>query len=136
MAPAVTLIDLDDAAPPDRKVKLGGKEWRVPGDAPVDWLLQFRQLETADLDELEQVERMRDLLADLFLIRQPDREDEILAAIGEKGAVRLLPMVGQIYANPQQEVAPVAADPPRPAGTRSTSNRSRSRSRSSGSSAS
>ncbi len=150
MAPTaeLDLIDLDDAAPLDRKVKLGGKTYRVPGDAPVGWLLQFRQVERAFIEdagtddganELDYVERVCDLLVELFTIRQPDREDEIRDALEQKGSLPLLQTVGRLYGNPARELAEEAEQerPTRPAGTTSGSpRRPRSRSRSSASSAS
>ncbi len=121
---AVTLTDLDLAAPPDRRVKVGGHTFRVPGDPPTGWLLAFRSLTAKftedDADELAIVEQLRDAVVDLFLIRQPDAEADICGAVDSMGVPTLVQAVNLIYAATQEEPE-APARPTRAAGTRSTS---------------
>ena len=138
MSAEVTLIDLDIAAPPDRRVKLGGKVWKVPGDPPTGWLLAFRSLTAKfaddNVDELDVVAQLRDAIVDLFLLRQDD-EEAICAAVDTLGVPALVQVVNAIYSDAREPEAP--ARPPRAAGTRSTSpSRKTSGSASSSSSAS
>lgn len=140
MSAEVTLTDLDIAAPADRRVKLAGTTFRVPGDPPTGWLLAFRSLTAkfADdgVDELDVVAELRDALVDLFLLKQPDAEAEVCAAVDSMGVPVLVQAVNLIYASAQEPVQQPAR-PPRAAGTRSTSpSRKTSRSASSSSSAS
>jgi hypothetical protein len=123
----VALVDLDIAAPPDRRVKVAGNIYRVPGDPPTGWLLAFRSLTArfADesADELEIVAQLRDALVDLFCLRQPDKEQEVLEGVDSLGVPVLVQAVNSIYTAteaPIEEEQP-AARPTRPAGTRSTS---------------
>jgi hypothetical protein len=137
---AVDLTDLDVIAAPDRRVKLGGHTFRVPGDPPTGWLLAFRSLtgkfSDDDADELEIVEQLRDAVVDLFCIRQPDAEADILGAVDSLGVPTLVQAVNLIYAT-AQEAPQESPRPPRAAGTRSTSpSRKRASSASSSSSAS
>jgi hypothetical protein len=120
----VALVDLDIAAPPDRRVKVAGNIYRVPGDPPTGWLLAFRSLTArfADesADELEIVAQLRDALVDLFCLRQPDKEQEVLEGVDSLGVPVLVQAVNSIYAATEDPVEEPAR-PTRPAGTRSTS---------------
>lgn len=139
MPTTVDLVDLDVLAPVDRTVKLHGEKWRVPGDPPTGWLLTFKQLSAElasdEVDELVVVEQLRDAIADLFLLRQPDREEDVLRAVDSLGVPALVQAVNAIYAGQGEDVTP---DPPKPraTGTRNTTARNRTRSASSSSSAS
>lgn len=125
---AVDLTDLDIAAPSDRRVKVGGQTFKVPGDPPTGWLLAFRSLTAKfdgdDVDELAVIEELRDAVVDLFCIRQPDREADILGAIDGLGVPVLVQAVNLIY---RAETGPVEDEPParptRTASTRKTSSR-------------
>jgi hypothetical protein len=121
----VALVDLDIAAPPDRRVKVAGNVYRVPGDPPTGWLLAFRSLtarfadETAD--ELEIVAQLRDALVDLFCLRQPDKEQEVLEGVDSLGVPVLVQAVNNIYTATEAPIEEEPARPTRAAGTRSTS---------------
>lgn len=138
------LTDLDVLIAPDRRVKLAGKTWRVPGDPPTGWLLTFRGLtrkfEGDDkIDELEVIEEIRDAIVDLFLLRQADQEQALVEAVDTLGIGALVNAINAIYASETGTADGEAAPDPTPAaaGTPSTRPaRARTRSRSSSSSAS
>jgi len=130
------LTDLDALCAPAHKVRAGGREWKVPGAPPLEWLLAFRTLEENlekeddGGDELAMVERLRDHLVRLFLIHQPRDEQKIRIALDNLDVTVILVAVRAIYAGQAEDVEP---DPPkRPAGTKSGTSRPKaSRSRSS-----
>jgi hypothetical protein len=136
----VSLTDLDLAAPPDRRVKIAGHTFRVPGDPPTGWLLAFRSL-TAKFaednpDELAIVEQLRDAVVDLLCIRQPDAEQSVCDAVDSLGVPTLVQAVNLIYAAEVADEPEVAQPRPTRAGTPSTSRRKTPRSASSSGSAS
>jgi hypothetical protein len=125
MSTEVTLTDLDLAAPPDRRVKLAGNTFKVPGDPPTGWLLAFRSLTSKfaddDADELEIVAQLRDAIVDLFCLRQPQAEEQIIAAVDSMGVPTLVQAVNLIYRAEVEAEPEPAPRPTRAAGTRSTS---------------
>jgi hypothetical protein len=139
------LTDLDVLLTPDRRVKLAGKTWRVPGDPPTGWLLSFRALSKKfdaddNADELDAIADIRDAVVDLFLLKQPGDEQVICDAVDTLGIAALVGAVNAIYARETGQVeAEPDPTPPAAAGTPNTSRTpraSRARSRSSSSSAS
>lgn len=104
------IIDLDTLVPDDVDVVVNGETFRLPGDIPVETMLQV-EAATQRLNTVTDQEEGQDALGglydavlDLFRIRQPDLDS---VPIGLKQCVLL---IGQLYA-----VEDSAPDPPRPA---------------------
>lgn len=133
------IIDLDVVAGPPKKVRLGGRDWTLPADLPVEIYLKINQAEkdtaaaeqaaTArgeKLDETAQFTELRDILLDLFQIHQPT----LRALPRELGLVTLLQAIPKIYGPQGDPERPEGARPTRPrarAGTTSTRRRRASR---------
>lgn len=121
------ITDLSAFVEPARKVKLsgGGPTRKVPADAPVGWLLGFRELQAKtdsdEFDELDLIEAVRDSLVDLFRFEAPDQdEDRLVSELDKFGTRRLLGLVSEIYSDAEEPPAEDEAPPPK-AGTRNTS---------------
>src|SRR4051794_10136944 len=77
--PMATLTDLDKLCALPTTVRAGGRDWKVPGSPPVAWMLAAEQLSELpdDADDLTIVRAIREQVADLFLIHQPDDIEDI-----------------------------------------------------------
>src|SRR5579859_3001959 len=65
-----TIIDLDAALPPDKKVKLGGRVYTLPGDIPTELFLRIQQATaTVGSDKEDGVQVLYDAILDLFRTR-------------------------------------------------------------------
>lgn len=119
------IIDLDALVPDDVEVVFGGETYPLPGDIPVELMLQVeaasQRLNTITDNEEGQdaLGGLYDAVLELFRIRRPELES---VPIGLKQCVML---IGQLYA--VEEPTP---DPPKPArrgGTTSTTRRKTTR---------
>lgn len=111
-----TLTDLDKLCALPREVRAGGRDWKVPGSPPVAWMLAAEQLSELpdDADDLAIVRAIREQVADLFLIHQPDEIDAIEDALGTLDAGVLLGAVRAIYADQGTEEEAEQERPTRP----------------------
>jgi len=114
--PASEIRDLDVLLPQPIRVKLGGREYLVPGDIPAPTFLRLQELaqeadaEGADsADNLAVMRELYEMLLDLFRVHQPDVE-ELPIGLGQMVAA-----VGQIYGG---QAAPPTTPPS--SGTRTT----------------
>jgi hypothetical protein len=128
------IIDLDDAAPEDVGVKLGGKIYALPGDIEIPTLLKIERLMTQlgdpEADEAAAADQggafleLYDEVLDLFRIREPDLEELRI------GARQLGQLVVRLYtAAADQDESQAGGGRPPKAGTRSTKPRRRKASR-------
>lgn len=123
------IIDLDAAAPEDLGVKCGGKIYDLPGDIPIpDFLeieravavLEGREEAPEGTTATDALQRLYDLVLDLFRVKQPDLEKLPI------GPVRLGALIVQIYSAAGDADGAGGGRPPK-ASTRSTSRSKRSR---------
>jgi hypothetical protein len=112
MSPAV--FDLDVLVAPDRRIKLDGREWKVPGDPPVPWLLTYQRAQERfmasdddpEIDSADALLELRDSVIELLLLRQPDDEEVITKAIDTLGLSVLMASVELIYRSEIEEDVP------------------------------
>lgn len=114
------IIDLDTLVPEDVEVVINGETYLLPGDIPVELMLQV-EAATQRLNTVTDNEEGQDVLGglldavtELFRIRQPDLET---VPIGLKQCVML---IGQLYSAEEQPVDPPKPAPKRRGGTTST----------------
>jgi len=128
--PTAPLIDLDKLLPPDKRVLLGGTEYKLPGDPPAVLWLRIQQLAASDgtgLD-VDAIQDLYDRVLELFRVHQPAMEELPV------GLVQLVSLLGVVYSGEEMNGAePEDAPRPttRPTRPPSTSRPTRSRSRSS-----
>ena len=111
------IIDLDAALPPDKRVKLAGKVYSLPGDLPVELFLRIQRASTS-LGENGAIEDLHGAVLELF--RSRDKTVKELPI----GMAQMVTLIVQVYTG---EAEP---NPPRTRGATGSS-RPRSRSRSS-----
>lgn len=111
------IIDLDAALPPDKKVRIGGKTYLLPGDIPVELFLKVQRAAGGD-GSGDVVADLRDALLELFQAR--DRSMKSLPL----GMGQLMELIPRVYMG-------TGPDPPRPTRGATGTSRPRSRSRSS-----
>jgi hypothetical protein len=88
-------VDLDALAPRPKKVKLGGKLYKLPGDMPMPLFLRiqaFGQRTEQGEDETVLLSELHEELLGLFKVHQP-----ALKALPEIGVLTLLQSLGAIY---------------------------------------
>lgn len=88
-------VDLDALAPAAKKVRLGGKVWKLPGDMPMPLFLRIQAYEqrvAAGVDETVLLDELHSELLGLFQVYQPT-----LKALPEIGVLTLLQALGAIY---------------------------------------
>lgn len=118
--------DLDKFVPQDRKVRLFGEEYLIPGDVPMEAYLRVQNATTwtredarlADLGELPDNRQegargpaLVDAIADLFVCRLPEAaRPEAKAALEKKlmglGMRTLAGFLSQVYQRSDDESAP------------------------------
>lgn len=105
MADPLVDVDLDALAKPPKRVKLGGKVWKLPGDMPMDLFFRvqaFEQRIDAGEDQVGVLAEIKDELLDLFKVHQPT-----IKALPNMGVLELAQALPRIY-------APGTAGEPRP----------------------
>jgi hypothetical protein len=110
------ITDLDVLAGPDRKVKLAGKMYVLPGDIPVELFLRIAGYEKRldeGTDEAELILELNDAVLELFNVVPLQRKTAAVKSL-PIGLRQLVQAVGVIYRG-AGDVA--AADPP-PVGKR------------------
>lgn len=88
-------VDLDALAPLAKRVKLGGKIYKLPGDMPMPLFLRIQNYETRIENgegESSLLTELQDELLTLFKVHQP-----ALKVLPEIGVVGLLQSLGAIY---------------------------------------
>lgn len=93
--PELIDADLDALAPPLKRVKLGGKVWKLPGDMPMPLMLRIQNYGArteAGEDETALLAELQDELLALFKVHQPT-----LKELPEIGVLTLLQSLGAIY---------------------------------------
>lgn len=117
-------VDLDALAPVPKRVRLAGKVWKLPGDLPMELLMQLEQFEARsnkpEADEYALLRDLQDVILGLFQVHQPT-----LRKLPTMGLFGLLRLIREVYGTDQLG----EATPPRPAGGRSQKPRSSSSSR-------
>lgn len=97
-------IDLDALAPKPKRVKLGGKWYRLPGDMPMGLFVRvqgYEQRIDAGEDEAGLLTELQSELLALFQVNQPT-----MKKLPEIGVLSLMGALGAIYAS--GEAAPAA----------------------------
>lgn len=97
------LIDLDAVVPDDLRVKLNGKTYKLPGDAPTELLLRlslqaekFNEAKDKAPEELlEMREELGGLIEDLFALRNDLEDGEI--ELTDRQVAELLESLFAIY---------------------------------------
>jgi hypothetical protein len=108
------ILDLDAVVAQDIVVVLGGEEYRIPGDPPMEIYVQLLDLEQRgdEIDAREFLDSVLEPVYELFAIRQPELERDTLRrkiGIAQIGAV--VARVMEIYV--RRGVGPPAARPTR-----------------------
>jgi hypothetical protein len=88
-------LDLDALAAPPRRVKLGGKWWKLPGDMPMELFLRTQTYQArteAGEDEGQMLVELKDEITGLFRVHHPSFE---LPA--GTGLIQLLKLLGAVY---------------------------------------
>ena len=104
MADPLVDVDLDALAPTPKKVKLGGKVYKLPGDMPMGLFFRiqaFEQRTAAGEAETVLLAELRDELLGLFQAHQPN-----LKELPEMGVLALLASLGTIYGGAVGEAPP------------------------------
>ena len=123
------IIDLDAVMPESLIVKMGGEEYKLPGDIPVPDYLELSRLFERLADTPEEGEdpallQLYDLVLDLFQRENPDVEE---LPIGPRRLGRLVLMLYTGAADsddPKVEETPKPKPRRRAAGTKSSSRKS------------
>lgn len=93
------VTDLDELLPDDKIVRLAGREWKLPGDLPMETFLRLGRLEQEsekdDADEENLLQRMVVILVDLFTMELEDGKPEDLAS----GKAQLSKVFGRLGVN-------------------------------------
>ena len=118
-------IDLDALAPVAKRVKLGGKIYKLPGDMPLQLFLRiqgFEQRVEKGESENTLLSELQDELLALFQHYQP-----ALKKLPDIGVLGLLGSLGHIYGGGQmgEALAKTPTSPPRKRTPSSTGRRSR-----------
>lgn len=97
----VEVQDLDQLVRPARYMKLGGSQYRLPGDLPLEIYLALNAGDD-DEDETVGINRVLQTLADLFAWEAPDVEKEpiratVTAVLRGRGLRYLLSLAREIY---------------------------------------
>lgn len=113
------VIDLDALVPEPRKATLGGKEYKLPGDVPMEIFLRQNNAGQTDADGVETteaiyMERMVQIGADLFAWEYPDEvkdaiRTEVSKHLRARGVRFILQLTRAIYQD-QDEKAQSMAD--------------------------
>lgn len=88
-------VDLDALAPVAKRVRLGGKVYRLPGDMPMPLFMRiqgYEQRTAAGEDETILLGELSGELLTLFQVYQP-----ALKTLPDMGVVQLLASLGAIY---------------------------------------
>ena len=117
---AQPITDLDELLGADKRVRLGGKVWTLPGDLPAELYLQVMRLAREDASEAEMIEALYDQLLDLFSYKEPGLK-KLPVTINQ-----VVNGIAYIYGDGNAAKGHGAARPPRARGA-SSSKRSRSR---------
>lgn len=94
-ASGIVDLDLDALAPPDRSFKLGGVEYRLPGDLPARTVVEFLRFSEKMVDsgqggQAEQLEMMVDAVAGLVVKHNPQHD---IDSVAEHLTAANLPMI-------------------------------------------
>lgn len=104
------IIEVDELIGPNKKVRIAGQVYDLPGDIPIDTFLEIanmeERLEDEDVDEAELMISLRDRVSELFLLCDP--EFEWPPTLGVTATVRL---VGLVYRGAAARDAEGGADP-------------------------
>jgi hypothetical protein len=87
-------VDLDALAPAPKRVRLGGKIYKLPGDMPMDLYIRIQsygQRLEAGADETSMMQQLADDLLTLFQVHQAALK--ALPSIGVVGLVQALPAI-------------------------------------------
>lgn len=115
------IIDLDAALPPDKKVRLAGATYTLPGDLPVELFLRVQRASSemqTNVDE-DTVRGLSDAILELFRTRNP----QMKALPTSLGIGQLVTMLISVYGGGDPVIPPTTRGATKP--KRST-NRSRS----------
>lgn len=110
-----TIIELDDALPPDKKVRLAGKVYTLPGDIPTPLFLRIQRA-TQNIAGDEGIENLSEAIVDLFRTRDASIVELPL------GLAQMVTLFSTVYGAPDEE-EPDEARPTKP--TRGTGTGSR-----------
>lgn len=124
--------DLDSFVAENKTVKLGGKEYVLPGDLPFELYLRLNQAgELEDESEIKALEAMMDAVGDLFAMLYPDDrkmsvKGDVTSLLRSRGVGFNLTLVKAIYEDVDQanegDDKPAEESPTQPeVGTPSTS---------------
>lgn len=99
------VTDLDVVVPEDRPVRLGGEEYMVPGDIPLEIFLRLNNVggdEENEVSESDAAEGMIVVLGDLFAwcapeVAQPAIREKVVKVIRGRGVKFMLGIVEAIY---------------------------------------
>lgn len=108
-------VDLDALATPPKRVKLGGKTWKLPGDMPMDLFFKVQAYEQrldAGEDQFAVLAEIKDELLALFQVHQPTTK-----ALPSMGVLELAQALPRIYASG------MAGEPPENRATRRSKKR-------------
>lgn len=89
-------VDLDALASKPKRVKLGGKTWKLPGDMPMALFFRvqsFEQRIDSGEDQVDVLAEIKDELLALFQVHQPT-----LKALPDMGVLDLAQALPRIYA--------------------------------------
>lgn len=113
------IIDLDDALPPDKKVRIHGEVYSLPGDIPTELFLRIQRA-TGQIQEDDGIDRLYQAVLDLFKERDPAIESLPL------GLTQIVTLFSTVYGVQGED----DERPPQTRGTATGSSRSKTRSRS------
>lgn len=117
------ITDLDELLSPDKKVKLAGKTYTLPGDLPVELYLRITNFNDAETSEREAIEAMYDEVLGLFRYKEPNLKALPLTM------PQLVLAIARIYGDDTAEEDAPAPPPRRRASGTGTSSKSRPKSR-------
>lgn len=95
MAEQLVDVDLDALAPSPKKMRLGGKVWKLPGDMPMELYFRLQSFDEqikAGADETGLLASLRDELLELMQVHQPTLK-ELPAGIGLRTLIGALPAI-------------------------------------------
>jgi hypothetical protein len=116
-----SIVDLDALVPTDKKVLLGGRQYVVPGDIPMEVFVKVNKAGMLeDADESAAIEVMVDALTDLFTVKSeglPNYEvlrDEVFGILRQRGVRTISRMLQCRSTTSLRRLRPRVMQAPRP----------------------
>lgn len=120
-------VDLDALAPPTKRVQLGDKVYKLPGDMPLELFMRiqaFTQRVEKGEDEVTLLVELQEEVLGLFQVHQPT-----MKKLPAMGVLQLLGTLGAVYSGGGSLGEPQAKTTPTPRAKKRTPSKPSARSR-------